>query len=265
MPVVVRAPHRARQRAGLVAQLEVDGLGAHAEVGHLAEHLHAGQLAQPRAQRRRVLAHRERALQLGAVDPGGAGARLFSPLPLEPSLPPRPSVHSIRDASLRSHAGPGRSVGRGRIGDSGELAVRLSAPGRLRQRPRVAPRRAGGTRLRLAASRLHLLRAANAPAALRLPRPRHHDVGQRGEGDADGRLPQPSQRARAERSAEPIARLIGPMIRRSDNRAASLRAQLRGQRRARAPGSAGGHARVRAQPQSGAPPASARGTRPSCS
>ena len=59
----VRAPHRARQRATLVAQLEVDlGLRA-AQVPHLAEHLDRGELAQALLELGREAAHRVRAGQ----------------------------------------------------------------------------------------------------------------------------------------------------------------------------------------------------------
>ena len=65
--VEVLAPHRARQRAGGVAQLEPHLRPPGLEPEHLAEHLHLREPAQPVAQRGRVLPDGERA---GEVEPG---------------------------------------------------------------------------------------------------------------------------------------------------------------------------------------------------
>ena len=77
--VEVGAPHRARQRAVGVAQLEVDLHPAHAQVPDLAEQLHARALAQVVAQPRRVVPDAVWPGQAAAVDPGGRGQALGHP------------------------------------------------------------------------------------------------------------------------------------------------------------------------------------------
>ena len=69
--VEVLAPHRARQRAGGVAQLEPDLRAARLEPEHLAEDLHAREAAQAVLERGRVLADGERAREGGAGDAVG--------------------------------------------------------------------------------------------------------------------------------------------------------------------------------------------------
>jgi hypothetical protein len=64
----VVAPHRARQRAMGVAQLEPHARPGDAEVPDLAEELHACALAQPRPQLRRVDADRPRPGELRTGD-----------------------------------------------------------------------------------------------------------------------------------------------------------------------------------------------------
>ena len=74
--VPVPAPGGAGQRAGGVAQLEVDARPRGAQVDQLADDLHAREGAQLRAQRARVLAHRERPREAAV---GDAGVRLLEP------------------------------------------------------------------------------------------------------------------------------------------------------------------------------------------
>ena len=77
--VEVLAPHRAGQRAALVAQLEPDARPAGAQVEDLAEHLHARELAQLLAQPVGVLPDRPRAAQRGAGDAVGTAGCAGSP------------------------------------------------------------------------------------------------------------------------------------------------------------------------------------------
>ena len=70
--VEVGPPHRARQRARAVAQLEPHLRAAGLEGDHLAEHLHAREAAQLVAQRGCIVADRPRAGERGAGDSGGA-------------------------------------------------------------------------------------------------------------------------------------------------------------------------------------------------
>ena len=79
--VEVAPPHRARQRAGAVAQLEPHLRAAGLEAEHLAEHLHAREAAQALAQPGRVHAHRPRAGEVAAGDSGRALWELVHWLP----------------------------------------------------------------------------------------------------------------------------------------------------------------------------------------
>ena len=103
------APHRARHRAALVAQLEVHARAARPEVPHLAEQLHARERAQPVAQLRGVACRpgTGRAAARRGCPPGGPAR----PGPAQPTAWPPATVAA---APARARPRPCRRSGRRR-------------------------------------------------------------------------------------------------------------------------------------------------------
>ena len=113
--VEVLAPHRARQRAARVAQLEPHLRPPGLEPEHLAEHLDAREAAQPVAQRGRVLADRIRAGQERAGDAVGRSPR-GGTLPARPAASDRGAAGAMR---ARRRPAPRRRAARRAAGRRG--------------------------------------------------------------------------------------------------------------------------------------------------